>query len=187
MSISDRQRLYNEANVEKRREWDRNAHNRRYKKTAEQQKKKSKRYYKQHKEKILLDRKKYRLTNMDKFDEYNRSDERKIVAERYHLTPEGRFSSYKSQAASRDIPFELTMEQFMTFWQKPCFYYSGHKIATIGLDRIDSSKGYTLDNVVPCCARCNRAKLDDEREAFFLLCNEIASEHPRKIRDQLAT
>jgi len=27
-----------------------------------------------------------------------------------------------------------------------------------GLDRVDSSKHYTLDNVVPCCTVCNRAK-----------------------------
>lgn len=27
-----------------------------------------------------------------------------------------------------------------------------------GLDRVDSSKGYTIDNVVPCCATCNTAK-----------------------------
>lgn len=27
-----------------------------------------------------------------------------------------------------------------------------------GLDRLDSSRGYTVDNVVPCCWNCNRAK-----------------------------
>lgn len=27
-----------------------------------------------------------------------------------------------------------------------------------GLDRVDSSKGYTIDNVVPCCVTCNTAK-----------------------------
>lgn len=29
-----------------------------------------------------------------------------------------------------------------------------------GIDRIDSKKGYTIDNVVPCCKYCNSAKLD---------------------------
>jgi hypothetical protein len=28
------------------------------------------------------------------------------------------------------------------------------------LDRIDSNKGYILQNVVPCCKRCNVAKND---------------------------
>ena len=27
-----------------------------------------------------------------------------------------------------------------------------------GIDRVDSSKGYTIDNVVPCCSACNYAK-----------------------------
>lgn len=45
----------------------------------------------------------------------------------------------------------------MTFWQKPCFY-GPHPIETIGLDRIDSTKGYTMDNLVSCCETCNRAK-----------------------------
>lgn len=35
-----------------------------------------------------------------------------------------------------------------------------------GIDRIDSSKGYTEDNVVPCCERCNRAKLDMTLDEF---------------------
>ena len=29
-----------------------------------------------------------------------------------------------------------------------------------GIDRIDSSKGYSVDNCVPCCAKCNYAKHD---------------------------
>ena len=28
----------------------------------------------------------------------------------------------------------------------------------VGLDRLDNSKGYVLDNVVPCCDKCNRLK-----------------------------
>ena len=27
-----------------------------------------------------------------------------------------------------------------------------------GIDRIDNNKGYTIDNIVPCCAKCNYAK-----------------------------
>jgi hypothetical protein len=29
-----------------------------------------------------------------------------------------------------------------------------------GIDRIDSSKGYELNNVVPCCKNCNSAKME---------------------------
>jgi hypothetical protein len=35
------------------------------------------------------------------------------------------------------------------------------------LDRIDSSKGYSISNVVPCCATCNKAKLAMPRDEFL--------------------
>lgn len=41
-------------------------------------------------------------------------------------------------------------------------HYCGQHIETLGssLDRKDSDKGYTLDNVVPCCGDCNKVKND---------------------------
>jgi hypothetical protein len=36
-----------------------------------------------------------------------------------------------------------------------------------GLDRVDNTKGYTVDNVVPCCAHCNRAKNNYTQEEFY--------------------
>jgi 5-methylcytosine-specific restriction endonuclease McrA len=35
-----------------------------------------------------------------------------------------------------------------------------------GLDRIDSNKSHTLDNVVPCCNQCNKAKSDRSLSEF---------------------
>jgi len=39
-------------------------------------------------------------------------------------------------------------------------------ISVNGLDRVDSLKSYTLDNVVPCCTQCNLAKLDYSLDEF---------------------
>ena len=36
-----------------------------------------------------------------------------------------------------------------------------------GIDRIDSSKGYSLDNCVPCCPLCNRLKSDLDKNMFL--------------------
>jgi 5-methylcytosine-specific restriction endonuclease McrA len=36
-----------------------------------------------------------------------------------------------------------------------------------GIDRIDSSIGYSLENCVPCCARCNWMKSDLSQEEFL--------------------
>lgn len=35
-----------------------------------------------------------------------------------------------------------------------------------GIDRIDSLKGYILENVVTCCYQCNYAKSDLDIEEF---------------------
>lgn len=43
-----------------------------------------------------------------------------------------------------------------------------------GLDRIDSSKGYTIDNVVPCNHKINMAKNDDTTEDFLAWVKQIA-------------
>lgn len=42
-----------------------------------------------------------------------------------------------------------------------------------GLDRVDSNKGYTKDNVVPCCKYCNRAKSDLTTKEFKKLITLI--------------
>jgi len=36
-----------------------------------------------------------------------------------------------------------------------------------GLDRVDSSKGYTEENVVPCCGSCNQLKWDRPIKDFY--------------------
>jgi 5-methylcytosine-specific restriction endonuclease McrA len=46
-----------------------------------------------------------------------------------------------------------------------------------GLDRIDSNLRHTLDNVVPCCKRCNQAKNDMTTEEFFKMIMSIYNLH----------
>jgi len=75
-------------------------------------------------------------------------------------------SSYKQKAYN----YALTEKQFEEITQQPC-YYCGAKPNNManrkgcngryiynGLDRVDNTKGYTVDNVVPCCKNCNIAK-----------------------------
>ncbi len=83
-----------------------------------------------------------------------------------------RFSSCKSGARIRGFEWDLTFEQFIIFWRKPCFY-CGSEIETIGLDRIDSKKGYTLDNIVSCCPCCNNWKGSMSQEDFLSHCFKI--------------
>lgn len=45
-----------------------------------------------------------------------------------------------------------------------------------GLDRVDPSQGYTIDNIVPACIICNRAKADMTIEGFYAWINRVFSE-----------
>lgn len=87
--------------------------------------------------------------------------------------PYHREQSLRSGAKRRSLPYELTREQFMSFWQAPCFY-CGDAIRTVGLDRIDNAKGYTMDNVVSCCQICNSMKSSMSVQEFLDHCSRVA-------------
>lgn len=75
--------------------------------------------------------------------------------------------------------FTLTREQFDTLTAMPCHYCGtppsnrtrdrngDGAFVYSGLDRVDSTGGYTIGNVVPACVVCNRAKTDMTLEAFY--------------------
>jgi hypothetical protein len=107
----------------------------------------------------------------------------KEANKRISLSPKGRFKQYINDAARKPVPFNLTYDEFMAFWQKPC-HYCGDAIQTIGLDRIDSSRGYSLDNVVSCCGTCNKMKLIMSIDEFILHCKKIVTHW---IKNHLAT
>lgn len=96
----------------------------------------------------------------------------KLTRVRNSQSPKGRYGSYVQNAKADNRLFELSFEQFMTFWQRPCTY-CGLEIETIGLDRADNSKGYILDNVAPCCGRCNKMKLKFSVSDFIRHCERI--------------
>ena len=95
-----------------------------------------------------------------------------------------RWQSYKLS----DEQCDLTFEQFYDITQKNCTYCGSVPNNTYnyfsakssyksirdydedfiynGLDRVDSTRSHTLDNVVPCCYTCNRAKNNRTVEEF---------------------
>lgn len=87
------------------------------------------------------------------------------------------FNQYKGNAKQRNIPFMVTKEELLAIVFKDCYYCSmpastptcNARIPLLysGIDRIDNTKGYTLDNIVPCCKWCNIAKIDRSLEYFL--------------------
>jgi len=85
----------------------------------------------------------------------------------------------KSSAAKRNIPFELTMSDLndLSFpitcpvLNIPlCFNVGSAKDNSYSVDRIDSTKGYTPDNIVVVSNRVNKLKSNanyEEMEKIF--------------------
>lgn len=71
-----------------------------------------------------------------------------------------RVSKLKASAKQRNIPIRLMAYEYESLLSQGCHYCGTSLVSQNGtcLDRLDSNKGYTLQNVVPCCGICNRAK-----------------------------
>ena len=70
------------------------------------------------------------------------------------------FSAIRSSAYARGLSFDLSYSDVVRLIKQPCRYCGDDRGLRRGLDRMDSSLGYTLDNVVPACVDCNNAKSD---------------------------
>jgi hypothetical protein len=83
-----------------------------------------------------------------------------------------RFADFNGNLKRRGIEVTLTREQFLEFWGKPCIY-CGNDTPTVNLDRVNSDKGYSMDNVVPCCLSCNMGKGTQTAEQYIDHCNKV--------------
>ena len=74
-------------------------------------------------------------------------------------TPRGTFLGYRFGAKKRSIPFRLSFKKYLEISSMPC-EYCGASLGRNGIDRKDNSVGYTSENSVPCCSKCNLMKRD---------------------------
>jgi hypothetical protein len=122
---------------------------------------------------------KWRENNPEKVEESNKS---RVCNINYA------YQGYNYKCEIKKINFELTKEQFDEIVIKPCYYCEIIQDKGFnGIDRMDSSKGYELDNCVSCCDECNTMKgaLDNttfiRRSEHILTYNNIINSnlHPR--------
>lgn len=96
---------------------------------------------------------------------------------------------YRRKAKSRGFAFSLTRGDFGNLIFSSCYYCGsppennlrqhGERLLYQGIDRKDNDKGYTLDNVVPCCKTCNLMKKALSHDEFLAHIHKIAAEHVR--------
>ena len=110
-------------------------------------------------------------------------------------------------AKARNYEFCLTKEKFIEIINKNCYYcneiprdYNPYMkrnnkrrdpfvtedtvkrawIKVTGVDRLDNTKGYTVENCVPCCIQCNVIKMDYSSQEFLNRCRKIVLHHDKK-------
>jgi len=90
--------------------------------------------------------------------EDNRVRDRNYAVEK-KLNPLTHFRAYADSAAKRNIEFNITLEEFTEIVTQCCYYCKKYnKNEVIGIDRIDSFKGYIKNNILPACEICNSMK-----------------------------
>lgn len=80
------------------------------------------------------------------------------------------YDTIKGNAKKKGHLFQLSIDEFKGIITKDCIYcgqpptekyfkkHNGYFLAN-GVDRFDNSIGYTINNSVPCCEKCNRMKM----------------------------
>jgi hypothetical protein len=90
------------------------------------------------------------------------------------------YHQLKHSANKRGISFDLTLTDLnnLTFplvcpiLNIPIFYHTGKsKGNSASIDRIDSRKGYTIDNIIVISNRANKIKSDATLEELQLIVN----------------
>ena len=124
-------------------------------------------------------------------------DERTTPIKRRNRGPMGAEAShslycrYICKAKERGIDFQLDEKTFLSLTSSPCYYCNipparVSKTQTPGkgdyqyngIDRVDSSLGYTAGNVVACCTECNRGKSNRTAEEFLSWARSVSEFNP---------
>jgi len=108
------------------------------------------------------------------------------------------FNEMRRCAKRRNIEFNITILELENLLEQQNFKcklsgliincsrsadrnYSTYQEQTASLDRIDSSKGYIIDNIQWVHKDVNNSKQDYNQDYFIELCNMIAKKHPKNV------
>lgn len=97
-----------------------------------------------------------------------------------------RFSNFKCTARRRGLSVALTVDQYASVIAAgACTYCDGAlPVVGSGLDRIDNGRGYSIDNVVPCCTACNSVRGDRfSHEEMLILGVAVRVILSRRVRE----
>lgn len=101
------------------------------------------------------------------------------------------FASYKNAKRAKELGFVLSKLEFEKICRTNCYYcgaapqprrnkYGSDRKGPLwaydylsGIDRLDNTKGYTLENAVACCGKCNIMKGSSTKAEFLAQAQRI--------------
>lgn len=90
-------------------------------------------------------------------------------------------NQYKQNAVKRNLIWDLSDEIFVYLIKQDCIYCGigprnlsyRNKIKYNGIDRLENTKGYFVENCVPCCSWCNKGKMNKTVNEFVEWINLV--------------
>jgi hypothetical protein len=116
---------------------------------------------------------------------------KKCLENPYLMMIKNTYSDYRIKARQRNYNFDITLEYFSEKIKEKCYYCNSEPknikkpskrrkwkenqvvLAYNGLDRVDNTKGYTVENTVSCCSMCNIAKSKTDVNVFYQWVNDV--------------
>ena len=108
------------------------------------------------------------------------------------------YGRYKRSAKNRSIDFVLDKKSFVELINDDCYYcgnkpstkYSGHStyngsIVYNGIDRVDNSIGYIIDNCVTCCSDCNYLKNNVSKNIILKAAEFLTNQSNKTLQDKV--
>ena len=114
---------------------------------------------------------KQQMNLLEDFERQNFYDRWKIYI---HKVPSHYIYVKRITEERRNIDFTLTKEQYEELIYKSCYLCGFKNIVGNGLDRQDTSKGYSIENVLPCCSTCNMMKAFYNKDDFIKQMKKIS-------------
>lgn len=114
---------------------------------------------------------KYQINNLEDSERKEFYNKWKIYI---HKVPTSYIYIKRVYQENRNLEFLITKDEYDNLIYKPCYLCGYKNIVGNGLDRQDSCKGYTIDNVLPCCSTCNMMKAFYNKDAFINHMKQIS-------------
>ena len=105
-------------------------------------------YYQAHKDKIA----EYRQANKDKIAEYYDPQKNQLGWAKMMVNGYRKMDRERGFDTSQTISAEWFLKNIA---YRKCAHCGKQGIGLIGCNRLDNTKGHTIDNVEPCCFKCN--------------------------------